>query len=390
MLRYISTILLVLATVIGKTQTFSYSQNYLSNKASAGKIIGQVKDHIIVWYVTQNKYKKSVILVYDHNMNLIRRIKTDILYSDIDPAATFYNSVDSFYVAYQYQKGNKWEYKLAGFDDNGNLSSTYLIDNAGNLNTGDSVAYNYYQSGDKKMLACVKSIFDPRYKAIKFESVFLNHGILDRDQFVLPFDDVHEKLVDFLIDSNKNITLLQTSGTDSGFTVSVIKRIFSASCFLMAEKTLAAGNLCNGTSHIFNKGNSYTVYGVWKNVSLHSPAKDQTYKTGLYLWKVNDTLADISGDTILYDDSTRISELNHYTNHSSTNPSDDFYSIQTDSVNLPDPSANLPSRMLVYQGDPNGKTGYYNYIELSKPSVQTPLHYKAGLTIVDLNNQNKI
>src|SRR6185503_6047261 len=97
------------------------------------------KDNIIVWYVSSKKYKKSVILVYDKKMNLIKKVTTDILHSDIDPAVSFYNSVDSFYVAYQYKKGNKWEYKLAGFDDNGNLSSTYLIDSASNLNSGDSL-----------------------------------------------------------------------------------------------------------------------------------------------------------------------------------------------------------------------------------------------------------
>ena len=63
-----------------------------------------------------------MILVYDSKMKLIKKLTTDILHSDIEPEASFYNSVDSFYVAYQYKKGNKWEYKLS--HDNGNLSST--------------------------------------------------------------------------------------------------------------------------------------------------------------------------------------------------------------------------------------------------------------------------
>ncbi len=388
--KYISTIILVLATIVGKAQVFSYSQNYLTNESSACKIIGQVKDNIIVWYVNSEKYKKSVILVYDNKMKLIKKITTDILHSDIDPAASFYNSVDSFYVAYQYKKGNKWEYKLAGFDDNANLSSTYIIDSASNLNRDDSVSYSYYQSGDKKMLACAKTIINKKNNAVRFETTFLNHGNLYRDQFFLAFDNAHEKLVDFLIDSNKNITLLKTSNTDSGFSISVIKKEFSADHFLSATKKLAAGDLRNGTSHFFNKFNSYTVYGVWENAFRDSLTRNQKYKTGLYTWKIDDKLVDMPGDTILYDDSTIISEFNLYANNSLTNKSDIFFGIQTDSIHIPDPHAFRPHRELYFQGNADGKTGYYNYIEANPPSEQIFSHYKAGFTIVSLNNHNKI
>ena len=388
MLKYISTVILVLATIAGKAQVFSYSENYLSY-STPSKIIGQVKDNIIVWYKGAENNKRSVILIYDNRFKLIKKVTTDILHSDIDPAASFYNSVDSFYVAYQYKKGNKWEYRLSGFDDNGELSSTYIIDSLSNSNTDESFSFDYCQSADKKVLCCTKAIINKRYNAIRFEFTSLSHGNLYRDNLFLAFDGAHEKFVDFSIDSNKNVTLLKTSDTDSGFNISVIKKEFYADYFLIAVKKLDAGNLRNGTSHLFNKSNSYTVYGVWENTSRDLIKGNQKYKTGLYTWNIDGKLVDIPGDTILYDDSTIISQFNLYANNASGNKPDNFFGIQTDSINIPDPSAFPETGQLVYQS--NGKTGYYNYIPYT-PSEQTPSpsHYKAGFTVVSLNNYSKI
>jgi len=93
------------------------------------------------------------------------------------------------------------------------------------------VSYNFYQSGDKKILACLKTIQNKKYNVLKFECTFLNKGNLYRDQFFLSFDDAHEKFIDILIDSNKTITLLKTSNTHSGFNISVIKKEFSSNHF---------------------------------------------------------------------------------------------------------------------------------------------------------------
>lgn len=375
--------------MVCKAQIFSYSQNHISRPTDVC-IIGQVKNNIIVWYEGAKKYKKSVILVYDSKLKLIKKITTDILQSDIDPKAVFYNSTDSFYVGYQYKKGNKWKYKLAGFDANGNLSSTYIIDSSGNLNSDDNLSYSFCQSGDKKILGCVKTITNRKYNALKFEVTFLNYGILYREQFSLGFDKSREKLVDLLIDSNKNITFLKTSNTDSGFCISVIKKEFSVDQFLIATKKIAAGNLRNGTSHFFNKFDNYTVYGVWENsVRDDSLKRNQKYKTGLYTWKIDEKLGDMPGDTILYDDSTIISQFTYYANSFSTNKSDNFFGIQTDSVNIPI-SPTSPSKEFVFQ-NLDGKMGSYTWIEAPKqPSDQILSHYKVGFTVIGLNNHNQI
>jgi len=49
-------------------------------------------------------------------MNLIKKVTTNILYSDIDPVAGFYNCADSFYVAYNIKK-----------EINGNINLPVLI-----------------------------------------------------------------------------------------------------------------------------------------------------------------------------------------------------------------------------------------------------------------------
>lgn len=386
MLKYFSTILLLLGVIVCKAQTLLYADNSIHNSDKIC-VVGQVKNHVIVWD-EKRKNHKAVILIYDNKLNLLRQVSTNLLISDIDPEAGFYNSDDSFYIAYQYKKGKKWEYKIARFDDNGNLSSTYVIDSSNNVNTGDSYLYNCYESDDKKVIGCVKTFFDNRYNAIRFSFTFLKQGSLSRDQLFLSYDSTHDKFIDFLIDSNKSVTLLKTSNTDSGFAISVIKKDFSDNFFFTATKRFATGELRSGSGNIFNKLKNYTVYGIWENGIKDSLSNHQKYKTGLYTWTLNDTLTEVNSDTVLYVDSAIISGFTRYANYSLRQQPDNFFGIETDSTRIPNASLRRTGSW-VSQGIGGGNNPIFTYM-FDPIQPQTDTHYKADFSVIALDEHNEM
>ena len=96
---------------------------------------------------------------------------------------------------------------------------------------------------------------------------------------------------------------------------------------------------------------------------------------------MDDKLADMPGDTVLYDDTTTISQFSLYANNSSTNKLNNFFGIQTDSIHIPDSHAIPQGRQLEYVN--LGTTGFYDYIEPNPPPEQIFSHYKAGFTIIN-------
>ena len=274
------------------------------------------------------QYKRSDIFVYDNKLKLLQQTTSDILKSDINPSPVFFNGNNRFYVAYEFQTGNEWQYKLSAFDEKANLLSTYVLDSSQNIHAADSVSYNFFQSDDKATLCCVKITTNKTYPAVKFNCSFLSNSKLKLDSFFLPFDAARENLVDFLIDNENNITILKTTNTDSGFAVSLIKRKPGADYFLNATKQLKYGYLQSGTIHLASKLNEYNVYAIWESDFLHSSARYKDYHKGMYLWNTNNKLDDLPGDTIIYNDSTSIADLTLLTGNSANGKRTNIFSLE--------------------------------------------------------------
>ncbi len=394
MKTYIAIALATLLTSVCAAQTFSYSDNHVKNPIDVS-VIGQVKNNIIVWCEQRKDFKKSAILVYDKQMHLIRKETTDVLHSDASPMQKFYCSGDSFYIAYQYRKGNDWEYRLAGFDSKGKLSSSYTLDRLQDGDMNDQLFYNFCQSNDKKTLCCIKTILSPKYNALNFKFTFLSQGSLYHDSLFISFDKTHERMIDFLVDDHKNVSLLKTSNTDTGFILTVVKKDFSADHYLTASKKLALGDLKNGTPEFYHHQNEFTVSGVWENAAAY---KNANYKTGVYSWKLDEELADKAGsDVILPSDSATIFQINHYAVNNLNNTTDDFFGVQTDSTPIAPPEG-WNAGTYTWQGmsgsgggmstgSLGGGGGFFAYIpSRDDRDLQDSSHYKAGLGILRLNN----
>ncbi len=93
------------------------------------------------------------------------------------------------------------------------------------------------------------------------------------------------------------------------------------------------------------------------------------------------------GDTIAYDNAATITRFNLYTNIITANKGDKISGIGTDSTAIPGPPVPQTGH-LYYQN--LGSGGYFNYLKDNSTPEETISHYKAGFSVISLNNENKI
>lgn len=279
-------------------QKMQFSDHFIYNSV-AYKLIGSVKNNIIVW--TNDDHNSSEILIFDNKLHLIQKVASSILKSGINANPEYFSLVDSFAVAYQYKIKNTVQYRLTFFDDNANQLSTIIIDsvNTNKAKTeGNNCFYKFLISEDKKTICCTKLLFNADDAVININCTFVSSGIVSYEEFLLPFDFVHEKIHDFLIDGNKNFLLLETISSDSSFALKIVKKVFINDYLLTVSKKIDSGILVNGSINLTVKPDSYMVYACWQK-SLNTANKERHYLTGFYKWVTNFNLDDKPGDTIL-------------------------------------------------------------------------------------------
>lgn len=288
----------IISSLVCESQRMIFSDHFIYN-STPYKLIGRVNDNIIIWTIKNRS--SSEILVYNNDLHLIRSVSSGILKSEIDADPEYFSLTDSFAVAYQYKLGNMWQYRLTFFDDNGTQLSTIIVDslNSDKAKTKDgNYFYKVLLSQDKKtMCYCKLSINTDNFIA-KTNCTFLKNNRVSHEQFVLPFDFLHETIEGFLIDSNENLVLLKTTTTDSSFTIKVVKKFFSNDYLLIASKKIDSGILINGSIHLADKPGNYIIYGVWQN-KLNTAESEKQNLTGFYKWTTDFNLDDKPGDTIL-------------------------------------------------------------------------------------------
>jgi len=275
-----------------------FSDHFIHNNTPY-KLIGRVNNNIIIWTIKNRS--TSEILVYNTDLHLIRSVSSGILKPEIDASPEYFNLTDSFAVAYQYKLRNMWQYRLTFFDDNGTQLSTIIVDS---LNSDKAKAkdgnyfYKVLLSQDKKTICYCKLSINTDNSIVKTSCTFLKNNEVSHEQFFLPFDFLHESIEDFLIDSNRNFVVLETTTTDSSFTTKIVKKIYANDYLLIASKKINSGILINGSIHLTDKPDRYIIYGVWQNKS-NTVEKEKQYLTGFYKWTTDFNLDDKPGDTIL-------------------------------------------------------------------------------------------
>lgn len=290
---------LAASVTLCRSQSIVYSNYSIKAATSAYKVIGKVGKNIIVW-VCIDKHYSSEILIYDNKFKLINKVPSDILKSDVNPSPIFFNNNDSFCAAYKYNKNKLWQYRIAFFNEKGNLTSEKILDSIQVFKSEkDTTYYNYkfLQSADKKTICFIKFAYDKNNYVLKFNCNFFTSSKSFYEYFALPFDGNHDWFADFLIDNNKNFFFVIYDQTDSVSHIKIIKKNFSDDYMLIEQKDVAKISLHKESLRILNTANSYIVYGFGesKNYSIDSLNKNEGI---FYLWRVDSSLNNNPGDNI--------------------------------------------------------------------------------------------
>ena len=207
----------VLLLCAAKAQKIYYSKPEGNFLFTYSHTIGQVKDHIIIWKYQSENSERSEVLIYDDKMNVLDRVKTDILNVNDISSIDFINLGQSFAVVYQYTTKTRWFCKIASFDENGNCFKRQTIDSS-------SLAGARYGNNPYKLMVSSnsKTFVLARMSVPKADVVGLDFQLFDRlasqihrSSIVLPRYEVN--LNDAILDTTSHLLLpmLKTLETDS-------------------------------------------------------------------------------------------------------------------------------------------------------------------------------
>ena len=113
-------------------QNFTYSAALNNLSYTQAKIIGRVKNNIVVWvhtYSSDWRKANSDILVYDNEMKLLHKTSFKPIAPEVS-SINFLNEGNSFAAVLQYPINESFIWNLIRFDADGNIIDTQTIAHA--------------------------------------------------------------------------------------------------------------------------------------------------------------------------------------------------------------------------------------------------------------------
>ena len=309
-MKTLTLIFLFLNSFISFSQKIYYSSNSLLNTGAYNyDIVGSIKNKTIVWQTnasgitstvfgfgensppnlqtSKSKSSFSNIFIYDSTMQLLQTIGTDILKNAYDARPKFFVAKNNFKVLYQDLVKKQLSYKVAVFDGNGNLQSLRTLDSLTYEKDIDELsAYGYaiLQSENKNNVCLAKMYYDADKHLLNLNYSFIDDTIVNK-QLAFSVDINKESLASINIDNDKNLLLVFTSNEDSTSKIKVIKRSYSDSLMLIAEKNIDATGLKNNPVYIVQNTNGYIVFAEL----------NANNNKNLFVWQTDRKLDDVAG-----------------------------------------------------------------------------------------------
>jgi hypothetical protein len=270
-----------------KAQNFTYSSALNNLSYTQSKIIGRVKNNIIVWmYTYSSNWRKtnSDILVYDNEMKLIHKTSFKPIVPEIS-SISFLNEGNSFAAVLQYPINESFIWNLIRFDADGNIVDTQTIAHAKD--------YELLKSEDDKSFALERITPSEMNNAIAIKYVFVkNDAIIHADKFTLPFDTLSCAIGKaFLTDDKLIFPVIDSTRDNSKLTV---------------YKLNLSNNSSSNTIRKINNG-----YLNWVNIDINESDKYYQLTSQLisydsdaagakiFTWQLNKDLTDKNSDTLL-------------------------------------------------------------------------------------------
>lgn len=275
---------------ISAGQKVRYSLPEVHAIISKFNIIGQVKDDILIWKTPDGKPKKSEIIIYDKDMHVKKRVKTNILQYDEQYNVALINRNDSFEVIYQYLNENTYLCKRAIFNEEGKCLAFQTIDSIRvEAGTGlNDYAYNIITSRNKKTFALIKfisaspGVIDIDYKYFGFDN-------MHSDYQLLPFYVNTSSINGLMLNEDGNLFLALSKQENQTYMLTMYRINLNNNHTINSLKQLDYGSLMNESFNISEYHGNYTVCAGFEADSTK----------GIFLWQFNTDLADVQHDTII-------------------------------------------------------------------------------------------
>lgn len=291
------------------SQNISYSERDRAEYSSY-HIIGQVKNHIIVWRYNNadNFQKSSEIIVYDLGMHILNKIKTKVL-GDRAGQKNFINNIDSFQVIFQSLVNTKVVYKQATYDENGNCLNVRTL-NCSN----DAKDYQFLSSSDGKSFALINTMGNDSLNFLKINYTFISSNANHSGFQIFPFNFKTSKIGNGLIDDN-NLIFSTSENNDSSNQLTIFKLNLLTDSMINTIRPIQDGYLIGHTITINSLVNDYVVSARW--------AKTGEDNSGIFLWRLNKDLSDKTMDTVIEkneDSSSIVFNTNNFSVDTYQNP----------------------------------------------------------------------
>ncbi|HYK45781.1 MAG TPA: hypothetical protein VEV83_11465 [Parafilimonas sp.] len=274
------------------TQKIYYSKTEGNFLFTYSHTIGQVKDHIIIWKYQSEKSERSEVIIYDDKMNVLNRVKTDILNVNHISSIDFINLGQSFAVVYQYSTKTKWFCKIASFDENGNCVKRQTIDSS-------SLAGAQYGNNPYKIIVSPNSkrfvlarISVPRADLVSLDFQLLDYVAtrIQRSSILLPRHEVN--LNEAILDTTSHLLVPMLKSVERN-SIIIYKIDLTTDSLASVACEIKNGSLASNTIGIGQRAGEYIVNAQWK-----SGAGDKaTNESGLFFWRFGINLSHIA-DTI--------------------------------------------------------------------------------------------
>lgn len=272
-------------------QVVSYSEKNYNNQGNYF-IIGQVKNHILVWKTELPNFSASYILVYNTAMSKIRRVKAKVLDSKWLGQIGFLNQVDSFQVFYEcLDKKNIIVFKQATFDENGNwLHTKELFKSNETSNESKSGVFQFFKSNDNKSVAFLYAEAIDSLNTLNLKYIFVRDNIIHFSHQFLPFNS-----------KNSNIGDIKLAGNNLFFSImSIFGSHSSLNVFKINLRTDSVVNTLRQIDNGFLSENTLSTNIFRNNLLISANWIDSTKNTsGIFLWRLKNDLSDDQTDTII-------------------------------------------------------------------------------------------
>jgi len=286
-----TTFALLCATATAQKMYYSASENNLPTDTKT-YVVGKVASNIVVWKYMQET-QHSQLLVYDENMNVKLRAKTDIFITNPVYQFNFITAQNSFYVIAQLYKNRTFYCQVAKFNANGELAApvkTLLTRNV--YKTYFAGSYECVMSANKKYFALVKDKLHAPANEMQLELLLYHvqdtlQPITEKTVTIPYYKDLNTQFSTLCLDNRGSLYFAEyiSQNNNTASHLIVYRSIPGNSAISSCLTDLDNKQLSDINIKMDNLKQQCIVYALWANSAAAGGRAE-----GIFSWVVNESM----------------------------------------------------------------------------------------------------